>query len=140
MNDNAILLPMFVQVLLTGIVWLEMYRRRLGYTAANKIDPQSLADASDVREVLKPVQAPANNLTNLFEIPVLFFAAILTIYASGIANTLLLGLAWAFVILRVLHSLVQLTSNEVMKRFFVYAASTFVLWAMWALMAYRLFL
>lgn len=140
MNDNAILLPMFVQVLLTGIVWLEMYRRRLGYTAANKIDPQSLADASDVRVVLKPVQAPANNLTNLFEIPVLFFAAILTIYASGIATTLLLGLAWAFVILRVVHSLVQLTSNEVMKRFFVYAASTFVLWAMWVMMAYRLFL
>lgn len=140
MNGNAILLPMFIQVLLTGIVWLEMYRRRLGYTSAQGIDPQSLADASDVKTVLKPVQAPANNLTNLFEIPVLFFAAILTIYATGIATGLLLGLAWAFVILRVFHSLIQLTSNAVMQRFFAYAASTFVLWAMWGLMAYRLFL
>ena len=139
MSTNAILQPMFAMVLLTAIVWFEMYRRRLGYTAANKIDPQSLADASDVKLVLKPVQAPANNLTNLFEIPVLFYAAILTIYASGIVTAALLGLAWAFVILRVLHSLVQLTSNEVMKRFFVYAASTFVLWVMWVMMAIRLF-
>lgn len=140
MSENAILLPMFAQVLLTAIVWVEMYRRRLSYVAEQKIDAQSLADAQDAREALKPVQAPANNLTNLFEVPVLFYAAVVTTYASGIAGGLLVGLAWAFVGLRVVHSLIQCTSNKVWLRFQSYAASTLVLWAMWVVMAYRLFL
>lgn len=139
MNNNALLLPMFVQVLLTLIVWLEMFRRRFAFSAAQQIDPQSMADSSDVRTVMKPVQGPANNFTNLFEMPVLFYVAVLTAFATGLRDTPLVILFWVFVGFRCLHSLIHLTSNKVMQRFQVYAVSSLALWGAWIFMAYRLY-
>lgn len=139
MTNNALLLPMFVQVLLTLIVWLEMFRRRFAFSAQQQIDPQSLADANDVRTVLKPVQGPANNLVNLFEMPVLFYVAVLTAFATGVRDMPLLILFWIFVGFRCLHSLIHLTSNKVMQRFQVYAISSLALWGAWGLIAFRLY-
>lgn len=139
MSNNTILLPMFVQVLLTVVVWLEMFRRRFAYSAAQNIDPQSLADVSDVRTVLKPVQGPANNFVNLFEVPVLFYVAVLTAFATGVRNIPLLVLFWVFVGFRCLHSLIHLTSNKVMQRFQVYAISSLALWAAWGVIAFQLY-
>lgn len=139
MTNNMLLLPMFVQVLLTVVVWLELFRRRLAFSTEQRIDPQSLADANDVRTVLKPVQAPANNFVNLFEVPVLFYVAVLTAFATGVRDMPLLVLFWVFVGFRCLHSLIHLTANKVMRRFQVYVISSLALWGAWGFIAFRLY-
>ena len=139
MINNAILLPMFAMVILTAIVWFNMYRKRVNYVRKERIRPQDLADASDLRERLKPVQAPANNFVNLFELPVLFYAAVLTAYVVHADGWLIHLLFWAYVVLRYAHSYVQLTSNIVMLRFRVYGFSCFALWAAWLVLAWEAF-
>ena len=139
MINNAILLPMFAMVILTVVVWFIMYRKRVGYARKERINPQHLADASDLREAMKPVQAPANNFTNLFEVPVLFYAAVLTAYVVHGDSWLVHLLFWVFVVLRYVHSYIQLTSNIVMQRFRVYAFSCLALWGAWIVLAWETF-
>ena len=139
MIHNAVLLPMFAMILLTVIVWFIMYRERVAFVRRERINPQDLADAGDLREIMKPVQAPANNFTNLFEVPVLFYAAVLTAYVIHADGWILGILLWAFEGLRYGHSYIQLTSNVVIHRFRVHAFSCFAVWLAWIVLAFEAF-
>ena len=77
------------------------------------------------------VTLPNRNLMNLLELPVLFYVVCLGFYVTGTATTLALVLAWAYVVLRVLHSAIHLTYNNVFHRLPVFAASNGVLVALW---------
>jgi hypothetical protein len=72
-----------------------------------------------------------NHLRNLFEFPLLFYAAAITIIATGKTDSVFLVLAWAYVGLRVGHTLVHLTFNKVPPRFLFYILSNIVLLALW---------
>jgi hypothetical protein len=130
----AIAWPMIAQVALTAIVWVRLYVVRLGEMGERRIDPQSVRTSHLAAGVLHDV-APADNFKNLFEVPVLFFAIGCLLAATGRAGTAELVLAWAFVTLRALHSLVHLSYNRVVHRFAAYALSTLCVFAMWALFA-----
>ena len=80
----------------------------------------------------------ADNFRNLFETPVLFVAASLTIYAASLTALPYVVLAWLYVATRVAHSAIHCTYNKVMHRLGAFAASLAVLWAMWALIAWDL--
>lgn len=75
-------------------------------------------------------QWKAHNYIHLMEQPTLFYAVCLTLALLGAGDGLNLGLAWAYVGLRVLHSLVQGTSNVIRYRFMLFAASTLALVAL----------
>ena len=137
MIHNTILLPMFAMVLLTVIVWFIMYRERVAFARKERINPQDLADAGDLKEIMKPVQAPANNFSNLFEVPVLFYAAVLTAFLIHSDGWLIHLLFWAYVVLRYAHSYIQLTSNIVILRFRIYGFSCIVLWVAWLVLAWE---
>jgi hypothetical protein len=79
------------------------------------------------------ISIPNRNFMNLLEIPVLFYVLCITLYVTQQADALAVTLAWAYVGLRVLHSLVHLTYNKVLHRVSVYAASNLVLFVMWVL-------
>ena len=140
MMNNAILLPMFAMIILTAIVWFIMCRKRIAHVRKERINPQDLADASDMKEIMKPVQAPANNFANLFEVPVLFYAAVLTAYVVQANGTLLIILFWVFVALRYVHSYAQLTNNIVVQRVRVWGVSCIALWGAWITLAWETFL
>jgi hypothetical protein len=78
-----------------------------------------------------PVEMPAANLINLFEMPVLFFALVPLLLITHHGNHIQVILAWTYVALRVVHSLVQILVKRVPLRFLVYALSCAVLSAMW---------
>jgi hypothetical protein len=78
------------------------------------------------------VSIPNRNLMNLLELPVLFYVACLTLYATRSADHNFVYLAWAYVALRAGHSFVHLTYNNVIHRLSIYAASNVVLGIMWA--------
>ena len=133
--SNSLVQPLLALMLLTLLVWLVMYVRRIGYMRANRISAQQLS-TPDKRSLLsEPVNRPSNNLINLFEMPVLFYALCLLLMASNQVDALYVQLAWAFVGLRALHSLIQCSYNKVMHRFIVYSVSTSLVWVLWAVLA-----
>lgn len=75
------------------------------------------------------------NYMNLFELPVLFYVGCLVAVVAGAATPTLVALGWAYVAFRVAHSLIHVTYNHVMHRFYAFGASNAVLIAMWVLLA-----
>ena len=75
-------------------------------------------------------QWPAHNYIHLMEQPTLFYAVALTLAFAGFGGGLNATIAWAYVILRIVHSLIQATFNKVNIRFAVFALSTLCLVAL----------
>jgi len=136
-DRTAILWPMCALTGLVAIVWLRLYAVRLTEIKTRRIDPQRLARADEAVKLLQNNSA-ADNLRNLFEIPVLFFAICLALYVTGFVTPVQVSLAWGFVMLRGLHSFVHTTYNRVVHRFLAYAVSTIFVFTMWTLFAFEL--
>ena len=126
MDTNAILGPVATLALWSMVMWVWMYATRIPAMQKAKIDPQ---DAARTRTLALPpeVMWVSDNYNHLMEQPTIFYAAALAAQIAGQADGLNVGLAWAYVILRVVHSLIQCTVNVVMARFAVFSLSTVVL-------------
>jgi hypothetical protein len=134
MSNQAIFLPALVMVALTIVVWFRMYFMRVAQMKRDRIHPQAVASSAQSAALLTDSRA-ADNFRNLFELPVLFYLALVVAAVSGLVTGTLLVLAWLFVTLRVLHSAIHCTYNKVMHRFKAYLAGGMVLWAIWVLLA-----
>lgn len=131
MQATEIFGPFFAMILLTFVVWVVMYIGRIRYSIANRVNAQRLGTPEKVVQVLpEEIQYPAYNLTNLLELPIIFYALCLYLFVSGNVDALYVIAAWSYVALRAVHSVIQCTSNIVMRRFAVYVASSVVLWSM----------
>lgn len=137
LNLYSIFWPLIILVAITGMVWVLMYVRRLSEISRNNIDPQSLATSDLAQNKLRDVSA-ADNFANLLETPVLFYTLCLALFVTNEASQTQLTLAWLYVILRALHSLVHVTYNNVVHRWAVYMLSTICLFVMWAMFALSL--
>jgi len=122
---NALLLSLLAMVGVTLVVWLRLYQIRLAEMRRSRIAPQRLAGSAD-KHLLKDTRA-SDNFINLFEVPVLFYVLVLATLQAGVPDGGFVWLAWAFVGLRAIHSLVQCSYNRVMHRFTAYALATAVL-------------
>ncbi|MEI2455679.1 MAPEG family protein [Lysobacter firmicutimachus] len=134
MQTKAIFLPALAMVALTCAVWVRLYVVRIGQMRRDRIHPQAVATSSQAAAKLTD-SAAADNFRNLFELPVLFYLALTVAALSGLANAATLALAWTFVALRALHSLIHCGYNRVMHRFIVYVAGALTLWALWVHLA-----
>jgi hypothetical protein len=134
---NNLFWPAVAMALLTFLVWARLYAVRIPEMRRRRIHPQKVAQSAQ-RDTLFEDTRASDNFKNLFELPVLFYLALLVAHASGQAGSTVVALAWAFVLLRWLHSGIQCTYNRVMHRFTVYVTGAAVLWLLWALLAYGL--
>jgi hypothetical protein len=133
MAPHAIFGPFFATMLLTLIVWVYMYVRRIRFIVSSKVSPQDLAIPGKLARLSPPaVWGPSDNLRNLFELPVLFYTLTLYLFATGQADAVYVYAGWIFAAFRVLHSAVHCTINIVMLRFWLYAVSSAALWFMLA--------
>ena len=137
MSNHAIFLPALAMVALTFIVLAVMFRRRVAQMKRDRIHPQKVATSQQAAALYTDV-APADNYRNLFEMPVLFYLALVVAALTGQVTTVVLVLAWAYVAARVLHSAIHCSYNKVMHRFRAYAFSAFVLLALWCVLGYGL--
>ncbi len=128
MQQAAIFGPMFAMFALTFAVWTYMFCRRIPWITASQLTPEQLQPDEFTRLQPPHVRNPADNLKNLFELPVLFYALCLYLHATGSVDTLYLVAAWIFVAFRVLHSLMHCTKNVVMVRFALYLVASLALW------------
>ena len=128
---KPILLPLLAQVLLTFLVWATLYITRLSEIRRKSIDPQQLSSRIALQQLLTSSAGPANNFNNLLEMPVLFYLAVVLSLVFMIQDDVLVQLAWVYVALRAVHSLVHCTYNRVLHRFTVYLGSCLILLLMW---------
>ena len=132
---KPILIPLLVQVLLTFSVWVYLFAWRIPEIKRKGIDPQRLRDRAEAHGLLPDSANASNNLKNLFELPVLFYIAVLLSLVLMIQDALLVQLAWGFVALRIVHSVIHCTYNNVNHRFAAYAISCLFLMFMWIRLA-----
>jgi len=129
MEQTAIFGPFFAIMFLSLLVWVYMYIRRIAFITGNNIRSQDLAVPGALAQISPPaVSNPSDNLKNLFEIPVLFYALTLYLFVTKQVDALYVDAAWVFVAFRVLHSAVHCTFNLVMLRFYLYAIATVAVW------------
>lgn len=131
MQFAGILLPTFALVALIFIVWLVLFVQRFGHIKRNPPRKEDFDTGEAAMRYFEPVEMPANNLRNLFEMPVLFFALVPLLMITHHANHLQVLLAWIYVALRVVHSVIHIFVRKVQTRFMVYLVSCIVLSVMW---------
>ncbi|MDF8333924.1 MAPEG family protein [Novosphingobium cyanobacteriorum] len=128
-----ILKPVVALAAWTMVMWVWMYATRIPAMSAAKLDPDSLArDPSKTLDDLLPasVQWKAHNYNHLHEAPTVFYAVAIVLAMIGQGDGVNAMIAWAYVGLRVVHSLVQATVNKVMVRFMVFSLSSLALIAL----------
>ena len=139
MYHKALLIPLLVQVFLTFAVWVTMFMTRVSEMKSRKIPPQAVHSRAQVSELLVDSAPAANNLKNLFELPVLFYLAVMLASLLMIKDPFMVAMAWGFVGFRVIHSLIHCSYNRVMHRFYAYLVSSLFLLLMWLRLAAYIF-
>jgi len=123
--------PVLALVAWTFVMWIWMYATRIPAMNAAGIDPQEAAYPGTWAHRLRPgVRSVADNYNHLHEQPTVFYALMFFAALTGGGDATAMKLAWAYVVLRVLHSLVQATFNRVVVRFSIFAVGTLMLMAL----------
>jgi len=127
-----LLTPVLALVVWTLIIWAIMYSRLIPHLRKKDVEPQTTrSPEGEWREALpEPVQYGMHNYNHLMEQPTIFYALMFYLHLAGMTAGWIVVLAWVYVICRIIHSLVQISSNKVMVRFTVFFVSTLALIAM----------
>lgn len=136
MSIQAILLPVFAQVLLVVLLAILMGQRRAAAVKAREVQKGEV----DLGQKNWPprAQAASNAYANQFELPVLFFALVPLAIITRKADLLFVVLSWLFVLSRYVHAGVYVTSNVIALRFGSFLAGVLLLLAMWTIFAVRI--
>jgi hypothetical protein len=129
-NALAIWGPVFAMMALVLVVAYLTFRERVRQFKALHVHPQKVATRGAFAAALKDTRC-ADNFSNLFETPVMFYVACIGLFVTQTVSPAALILAWVYVLLRVGHSLVHCGSNVVMTRFKLFAGSMLVLLGLW---------
>jgi hypothetical protein len=131
MSLQAVLMPLFVEVILTFVLLFSMGPLRARDLRSGTVRVEDIA----LREPnwSKHATQVANAFSNQFELPVLFYVLMILAYVTHHAGVLFLILAWVFVVFRLLHAYVHVTSNIVRLRGALYGIAAVALFINWAI-------
>jgi hypothetical protein len=131
MIEQAILGPVVALVAWSLVMWIWMYATRLPAMRAAKMVPDPNAPRNQQMSQLPArVRWKADNFNHLMEQPTLFYALAISLAVLGLGSGAALVWAWSYVVLRVLHSLVQVLNNKIELRFLVFVLSNIPLFAL----------
>ncbi|MFN9926443.1 MAG: MAPEG family protein [Phenylobacterium sp.] len=129
--ESPILQPVIALVLWSLVMWAWLYATRIPAIQAAKMPMEPTMTSADLAAALPPsVRWKADNYNHLMEQPTLFYATALVLAVAGQGDGLNAALAWGYVGLRVVHSLVQATVNVIMVRFLIFMVASLVLLAL----------
>ncbi len=123
-QSSQLLLPVIILVAWTLVMWLWMYATRIPAIVATglKLDPR--VPTAELMSQLPPrVRWKADNYNHLLEQPIIFYVVVLCLVVLEATSDINVLLAWAYVMLRVFHSLVQVLVNNIMYRFILFILS-----------------
>ncbi|HYG28397.1 MAG TPA: MAPEG family protein [Caulobacteraceae bacterium] len=129
--NDSVLVPVLALILWSLIVWVWMYALRLPAMQKAGIRPDDARSPGSLDVLPLSVRQVADNYNHLMEQPTIFYALAFFTVLAGHDGGLAVTLAWAYVILRVIHSLIQNTINRVTLRFLVFSLGSIVL-IVWA--------
>ncbi|WP_171036694.1 MAPEG family protein [Pseudoalteromonas ruthenica] len=132
-----LILAMFAQVLLTLVVMVIMGRRRFAAARNKQIKMQQFA-TMNLDNAPESVQVAGRNFINQFEIPVLFYVAVLTALITQTTGYAFTALAWGFVLLRLAHTVVHISSNHLKTRYYLFLFGCITVLAMWIMLVLRM--
>jgi hypothetical protein len=124
---ETILTPILALVGWTLFMWIWMYATRLPAMSKAGIEPQAAAHKGALDGLPSSVRGIGDNYNHLHEQPTVFYALVIYSHLAGTGDALMIQLAWGYVGIRILHSLVQSTINKVMIRFSLFCLSSIVL-------------
>lgn len=133
--NTAIFWPMIIQVALVYGIYLLMSARRMGAVKAGtaKADDYRIPNIEP-----EPGATVARSLISQFELPVLFFVVCLSLYVTNGAGYLAVFIAWLFVLSRIAHALVHVTSNRLRYRRPLFATGFLLNLFLWLILAVHL--
>ena len=125
------LTPVLALVVWTLLIWILLYVRRIPAMKAAGMSPDEAKFPGTYSDRL-PVKArvAADNYNHLLEQPTIFYALMFYLFLTGETGLWTAVLGWAYVLLRVLHSLVQVSAGPVVARFGLFAVSTLCLFGL----------
>ena len=132
MPQEAIFAPMGALALLTFVVLglIPLRRFRAAFAGQVTADDFKFGESTAVPG---EVSIPNRNMMNLLELPMLFYVAGLMFYVAQRVDATVLAVAWAYVVLRAVHSAIHCTYNNVFHRLTAYALSNLALGVFWVL-------
>jgi hypothetical protein len=128
-NSPGILAPLVALIAWSLVVWVALYATRLPAMRRQRVRPEAGRFAGELA-ALMPARARqvADNYNHLMEQPTIFYATGLVLWLLGQGTAAqVVALAWGYVGLRIVHSLVQVSTNHVPTRFAVFVLSTLAL-------------
>jgi hypothetical protein len=126
------LTPVLALIVWTFVLWAWLYATRIPAIRAAGLVPAKLKRKEDLDVLPVKVKQIADNYNHLHEQPTVFYALAIYSHLVGMADPINVVLAWAYVGIRIVHSLIQCTSNFIPARFGVFAVGSLVLMAMTA--------
>lgn len=138
MSFNSLLLPLFVQVVLTlGLIfWTGFLRLQAIRSGATRVHDIALGQSGWPEQATKVANAYHNQL----QLPVLYYVLVALVLLVAPATPGMVVLSWLFVLSRLFHALIHVTTNNVPRRFFVFLAGVAILTLMWLVFAATVFL
>lgn len=127
MYDHGMIPPVLTLVAWTFVMWIWMYATRIPAMRKANVDVNELSRTGGALVLPPEVARVADNYNHLHEQPTVFYALALAVHIAGLADPVSIGLAWAYVVLRIIHSLIQATANVIMWRFTVFSIASVVL-------------
>jgi hypothetical protein len=127
-----ILFPLFALAAWTFLVLLEIPFVRIRSVRRREIGPKDFK-YGESPSVPPSVSIPNRNYMNLLELPLLFYVVCVVLYVTSGASRLAVYVAWAYVVLRVVHSLIHLSYNHVLHRLAAFTLSNVSLVSLWAI-------
>lgn len=123
--------PVIALVAWTLLMWIWMYATRIPAMVAANMKPDSTAPRGEQMALLPAnVRWKADNYNHLMEQPTIFYAISLTLALLPVDTQLCAGIAWSYVALRVIHSLIQALVNKIEVRFLLFILSNIPLFAL----------
>lgn len=130
MRNFAILYPMFALAAWTMLVLMLVPVIRIRAALRREVRPDDFRYGESAA-VPPAVSVPNRNFMNLLELPMLFYVVCVLLFVTAGANHVAVALAWAYVALRIVHSLIHLSYNQVLHRLFAFSLSCIVLLMLW---------
>ena len=130
-SPNPMLGPVVALAAWTAVIWFWMYATRIPAIVGSRMRLDPNAPRGEQMATLPArVRWKADNYNHLMEQPTIFYAIVIALILMGFDRPINVYLAWGYVALRIVHSLIQATVNIVIYRFLVFTLSSLCLIAL----------
>lgn len=132
----AMIYPLAAMVLLTAVVQTGLFLNRSGAVKRGEADPKYYKTFQGENKEPRQAAQFTRHYINLFEMPVLFYAAGVASLATGLGGEAMVWAAWVFVAARVVHAMIHLGSNKIFPRIYAHGFAWCVVLVMWGILIF----